>query len=256
MLESLLARLPDSALVLDVGGWASPQARADWVIDLQPYETRNWYETIGGRRREGEERFTAESWVVHDVCAPGPWPFDDGAFDFAICSQTLEDVRDPVKVCFELSRVARAGYVETPAAATELTRGIESPLWCGWRHHRWLVEPEGDGLVFLGKPHHVHSPLWPAIRSPRFLHSRDDLCVAWEGELPAREEILIDAAALDRRLLEIVERGSRADAVGAARRRTFSAAWQGYRAARTGAGRVVRGSASGPADAAGGPPAK
>jgi hypothetical protein len=240
VLDQLLADLPDSALVLDVGGWASPHPRADWVIDLGPYETRNWYETIGGAPREHTERFTAETWVVHDICAPGPWPLEDARFDFAICSQTLEDVRDPVKVCLELSRVAKAGYVETPAAAAELTRGIESPLWCGWRHHRWLVEPEGDGLVFVAKPHHVHSPLWPAIRSPMLLAGPRDLRVAWRGELPAREEFLVDSEALERRLAGILARGSRPDPLGAARRRAISTVWDGYRAGRSSAGRAYR----------------
>ena len=72
MLDGLLADLPDSALVLDVGGWASPHPRADWVIDVGPYETRNWYETIGAPARSHEERFTADTWVVHDICAPVP----------------------------------------------------------------------------------------------------------------------------------------------------------------------------------------
>jgi hypothetical protein len=240
VLDRLLAELPESALVLDVGGWASPHPRADWVIDLGPYETRNWYETIGGAPRGHVERFTAESWVVHDVCAPGPWPFEEDTFDFAICSQTLEDVRDPIKVCAELSRVAKGGYVETPAAGVELTRGIESPLWCGWRHHRWLVEPEGDGLVFVAKPHHVHNPLWPAIRSPKLLTAAEDVRVAWQEELPAREEFLIDAAALDRRLLEIASRSSRPDALGTARRAALEGAWGGYRAGRAQAGRAYR----------------
>ena len=240
MLDRLLADLPDSALVLDVGGWAAPHPRADWVIDIGPYETRDWYETIGGPRRRHAERFTAESWVVHDICAPGPWPFERDTFDFAICSQTLEDVRDPVKVCSELSRVARAGYVETPAAVVELTRGIESQLWCGWRHHRWLVEREGDGLVFVAKPHHVHNPLWPAIRSPRLLAVPRELQLAWTGELPAREEFLVDAAALDRRLLEIVARGSRPDPLGSVQRGVWGAAWRGYRGGRSAAGRLYK----------------
>ena len=161
-------------------------------------------------------------------------------FDFAICSQTLEDVRDPIKVCSELSRVARAGYVETPAAAVELTRGIEDPLWCGWRHHRWLVETDGPGLVFLAKPHHVHSPLWPAIRSPRLLTADPVLRLGWKGELPAREELSVDSEELDRRLFAIVERSSRPDSVGSARRGALEAAWRSYRAGRAGAGRAYR----------------
>jgi hypothetical protein len=240
VLDRLLADLPESALVLDVGGWASPHRRADWVIDLGPFETRNWYETIGAPRREYPERFTEESWVVHDICAPGPWPFEAGTFDFAICSQTLEDVRDPIKVCHELSRVAKAGYVETPSAAVELTRGIEDALWCGWRHHRWLVEQENGGLVFVAKPHHVHSPVWPAIASPRLLTVPLVLQLGWTGELPAREEFLVDAQALETRLLGIVRRSSRPDPVAAARRGALDAAWRGYRAGRSGAGRAYR----------------
>jgi methyltransferase family protein len=240
MLDRLLADLPDTALVLDVGGWASPHPRADWVIDIGPYETRDWYETIGAPRREHAERFTAASWVEHDICAPEPWPFEDDQFDLAICSHTLEDVRDPIKVCSELSRIAKAGYVETPAAATELTRGIESPSWCGWRHHRWLVERDGDGLVFLGKPHHVHSALWPSVRSPQLLLSTDDLQLGWTGSLPAREEFLIDSAALEARLLEIVARSSRPDRAGELRRDALVAAWRGYRSGRAQAGRAYR----------------
>ena len=40
---SLLERLADNERVLDVGGWAKPLDRADWVIDLLPYETRGLY---------------------------------------------------------------------------------------------------------------------------------------------------------------------------------------------------------------------
>ena len=49
------------------------------------------------RHRASDERFTADTWVVQDICTP--WPFADGQFDFAVCSHTLEDVRDPVFVC-------------------------------------------------------------------------------------------------------------------------------------------------------------
>jgi hypothetical protein len=243
LLDRLVSELSEFALVLDVGGWANPHPRADWVIDVGPWETRNWYsDALGAPRPTAPERFTRDTWIVHDVCAPGPWPLEDARFDFAICSQTLEDVRDPVKVCAELSRVARAGYVETPQAAVELTRGVESPLWCGWRHHRWLVERDGDGLVFLAKPHHVHNPFWPAIRSPRLLteDAAAPLRLAWNGSLPAREEMLIDSAALDQRLLEIVARSARPDAVGAARRSVLERAWRGYRAGRAAVGGRIR----------------
>lgn len=242
LLANCLRALPDTALVLDVGGWADPHERADWVIDIGAWETRGYYaHTLGAPSGNASERFTRETWVQHDVCAPGPWPFADRQFDFVICSQTLEDLRDPIKVCAEMGRVAKAGYVETPGAAIELTRGVESPLWCGWHHHRWLVDVPDGRLRFLAKPHHVHSPLWPSVRSPRHLHpeARANVEFAWSGRLEASEEILFDFAELDSHLSGLAARASTAPTENAARR-VAAVAWRGYQAGRSGAGRALR----------------
>src|SRR5581483_7473113 len=124
MLDSSRARLlellVDDALVLDVGGAASPFARADWVIDLLGYEQRGLY---GPPPDPAAERFSADTWVQRDICAREPWPFSTRQFDFSICSQTLEDVRDPVFVCNELMRVSRAGYIEVPSRLEEQSYG-------------------------------------------------------------------------------------------------------------------------------------
>ena len=69
----------------------------------------------------GPERFGTDTWVTRDMCDPEPWPFADDVFDFAICTFTLEDIRDPVRVCAEMSRVARAGYIEVPSLLDELS---------------------------------------------------------------------------------------------------------------------------------------
>lgn len=144
--ERLLARLRDDELVLDVGAGLRPLARADWVLDLLPHERR--------ATAEGE-RFTRETWVERDACSHEPWPFSDDQFDFAVCSHTLEDVRDPVWVCAELVRVARAGYIEVPSRLQEQSWGVIGP-WVGWSHHRWLVDV-GDGRIdFVHKPHALH----------------------------------------------------------------------------------------------------
>ena len=119
--DRIAGSVGDDDLVLDVGGWAEPFARADWVIDLEPYATRGLY---GDRVAAGAERFTADTWVVRDICDRERWPFHDGQFAFAICAHTLEDVRDPVWVCAELQRVARAGYVEVPSRLEEQALGV------------------------------------------------------------------------------------------------------------------------------------
>src|SRR4051794_8143444 len=149
----VLARIGPDDLVLDVGGWGQPFPRADWVLDLLPYGTRGLYDYD---RETAAERFSEATWVQRDICDHEPWPFADRQFDFAICSHTLEDIRDPIWVCSELQRVARAGYIEVPSRLEEQTHGFEGP-WTGWSHHRWITEQSGDGtLEFTFKPHLVH----------------------------------------------------------------------------------------------------
>jgi len=149
--ERIMGLLGNESRVLDVGGGARPFRRADVVLDLMPYESRGEL----GAEGPGAERFTADTWVQHDICAREPWPFGDKEFDFAICSQTLEDVRDPIWVCSELVRVAKAGYIETPSRLEEQSFGIQGP-WVGWGHHHWLVETEDDRVRFIFKHHVVH----------------------------------------------------------------------------------------------------
>lgn len=188
--------LPGDAAVLDVGGWGSPLARADWVLDILPHESRGLYGYDDAER--AAERFTRDTWVQRDVCASEPWPFADGMFDFAVCAHTLEDVRDPLRVCEELVRVARAGYVEVPAPVEELTFGIHGP-WVGWTHHRWITERDGDGLVFTAKPHLLPAPgrHLPAGTCDRLAPEQRVLQLWWHEELPVRERVIGSAEELD-----------------------------------------------------------
>ena len=193
--ERIEAMLPGDAVVLDVGGWGSPWARADWVVDVMPYETRGLY---GDPDPEGE-RFGPETWVERDVCARDPWPFADDQFDFAVCSHTLEDLRDPVWVCAELSRVARAGYVEAPSRLEEQSWGVIGDH-VGWSHHRWLVDIDGDRIEFVAKPHVIHAN--PEFHFPPGVADvlTDEERVQslfWEGTLDSRERIFLETAELD-----------------------------------------------------------
>jgi hypothetical protein len=198
--ESILQRLPEDALVLDVGGWGLPFTRADWVLDMFPYETRGLFDYD---RTTAVERFTADTWVQRDICDHEPWPFADRQFDFVVCSQTLEDLRDPIWVCRELQRVAKAGYVEVPAAVEELTWGVHGP-WVGWTHHHWITEPERDagghdGLRFTFKPHLLTAPGRHLAAGTLDGLPAEDRVVAlwWEGTLPAREQVLVGADDFD-----------------------------------------------------------
>ena len=175
MLAAAEARLPAAGRVLDVGGATNRVPRADVVLDLL----------------EGAD-------VRRDVCEREPWPFTDDEFDFAICSHTLEDVRDPVWVCSELVRVARAGYVEVPSRLEEQSWGVHGD-WVGWSHHRWLVDVAGDGIVFGHKPHAVHREghHFPAGFHATLTPERRVQWLWWEGGFPARERIFTEMAEHD-----------------------------------------------------------
>ncbi|MSU33894.1 MAG: methyltransferase domain-containing protein [Pedosphaera sp.] len=157
-------------LVLDVGGWADPFLRADYVLDQFRYETRGiCYHSLGKLPRSVTypdplpgERFRRETWIQHDICQ-GNWPFPDKMFDYVICSHTLEDIPNPFVVCEELQRVSKAGYIEAPARVVEQTRGQDGKT--GADHHHWVVEVQGNRVLFTAnsvpraRPGCVGSPM-------------------------------------------------------------------------------------------------
>jgi hypothetical protein len=209
MLEGAVAELErragEDGLVLDVGGWALPLTRADWVLDLMPYETRGLY-AYDRDVAAPHERFSAETWVRRDICAREPWPWPDDHFDLAVCSHTLEDVRDPVWVCSELSRVAKAGYVEVPSRLEEHSWGIHGP-WAGWSHHHWIAEVRYGGLEFVFKPHLMHNR--DTDHFPQGFHAtltpeERVQSLWWKGTLPATERIFVEATEIDAYLADFV----------------------------------------------------
>jgi hypothetical protein len=199
----ILERVPEDALVLDVGGGAVPFARADWVIDLLAYSER---ERFGTPADPASERFSERTWVQRDICDPEPWPFADDQFDFAVCSHTLEDVRDPVRVCAELIRVARAGYVEVPSRLEEQSYGVHGP-WTGWSHHRWLADVDSGEITFVFKSHTLSGRptarfpegFWPKLSAEERVSG-----LWWEGSFRYSERIFLDGPSLDAYLDDFV----------------------------------------------------
>src|SRR4030043_967401 len=106
--EEILRRLKEKDIVLEVGGWFRPFKRANWVVDVMPYETRGKGGVDGGVR----EYFSKQTWIQRDICSREPLPFKDKEIDFVICSHTLEDVRDPIFLCSEICRIGKRGYIE------------------------------------------------------------------------------------------------------------------------------------------------
>ena len=204
---AVLDGLPSSALVVDVGGGASPFKRADHVIDGLSYDERG---ALDGVEARDDERFGPESWTQLDLCEHRPWPFPDNHFDFATCTHVLEDLRDPVWVCSEMSRIAKAGYIETPSRVVEQSLGVEHPLYAGYYHHRWLVEAKDDCLLFRLKPHSLHS-LRGAIVARVGIRRKinpayADMSIEWEGAVHCEEVLSFDEAGVNRELRDFAAR--------------------------------------------------
>ena len=194
--QRILDTLSDDDVVLDVGGAMKPFNRADWIMDALPYEERGQLGSIGG----DAERFNSDTWVRRDFCDREPWPFRDKEIDFVICSHTLEDVRDPIWMCSEFNRIAKAGYIEIPSRLEEQTYGFQGPL-TGWSHHRWLIDVDQPGgrITFVHKSAVVeradsHFPT--AFRET--LSEEDRVSTLWwEGSFGYEERLCWDPIEFD-----------------------------------------------------------
>jgi len=206
-LRTILERLDPDDVVLDVGAWWRPFTRADWAMDLMPYETR----APNGHDGPLPERFTRDTWVQRDICDRTPFPFGDDEIDFVVCSHTLEDVRDPIWVCSEMVRVAKAGYIEVPSRLEEQCYGVEGP-WVGRSHHRWLIDMDAVGITFTSKSHMLHRR-----RECHFPYGFDsqlepaDLVqsLSWEGSFDYTERFFASPEEHDRYLAEFVAEGKK-----------------------------------------------
>lgn len=91
--------------------------------------------------------------------------YDEGKFAFAICTQTLEDIRNPICPLKMLPLVAREGFISVPYKWRELNY-VESHApqdqesqglvgtYMGYFHHRWIftiVEKEKPILRIFPK---------------------------------------------------------------------------------------------------------
>lgn len=119
--------------VLEIGPGTSPFKRADVSVDFVDVEG-------------------VKDLIKLDV-ATQPLPFKDKEFDFVVARHVLEDMYNPFPLCAEMSRVAKAGFVETPSPIAELGRGVDggSPPFRGYHHHRFMAWTFGKELRFISK---------------------------------------------------------------------------------------------------------
>lgn len=122
----------DDGLILDLGSGAFPNRDADILCDG---------ELADDLHRHGRAVVVDSRPFV--VARAEALPFRDASFAFVIASHIAEHVDDPMSFCQELSRVAHAGYVETPSPLADRLLHED--------YHLWRVSVRGGGLHFRRK---------------------------------------------------------------------------------------------------------
>jgi len=121
--------IADGHRVLDVGSGHVPFPRADTLLEKYPDQDAE-------RSGVGIDRADPRL-VIGDATA---MPFADKEFDYVVASHIAEHVDDPAAFFAELSRVARAGYIETPGWLGDLV--LREPF------HPWRIRRRGSVLEF------------------------------------------------------------------------------------------------------------
>lgn len=132
VVDYVASLIPEGARVLEIGPGHVPFRRATHFVDYV---------------QRGSLPIT-----ICDV-ANDPLPFDDKSFEFVYCRHVIEDMYNPFPLIREMSRVGKAGYIETPSPIAELCRGVDggSPPYRGYHHHRFIVWVQDGQLRLVSK---------------------------------------------------------------------------------------------------------
>ena len=119
-------------LVLEVGGGHNPHSRSNIVVDKH----------IDSNYHRSGDIFVNKNQVFKQADGEN-LPFEDKEFDYVICNQVLEHVENPESFLNELSRVGKAGFIETPSLIGEYLFPKES--------HSWVILELDNKLVLVKK---------------------------------------------------------------------------------------------------------
>ena len=195
--QTFLKNRPDFS-VLDVGG-----AMGSWLDEfVTAYLDCNASEYLAGKSKA--QLFDGnisdeEGW--ESILA---YVAEHGKFDFASCTQTLEDIRNPSLVLKMLPKVALQGYIDVPSKFLELKTGNEMPcdedrvkwglkgLIQGYTGHRWIFNMLEDGLLELYPKLPFTEHLTGLEKMTEAIEVKQDgktifpkymLCFRWEGSI-------------------------------------------------------------------------
>lgn len=132
--------------VIDVGGAMNPWGKEFVTAYFDILDESSTANLIA----EGSKLF------IGDICDYEQWEAlannakENGKYDFAICTQVIEDIRNPLEPIRWLPRIAKEGFISVPCKHSELCSGIECSIpedrevwgtdkdFRGYFHHRWI----------------------------------------------------------------------------------------------------------------------
>jgi hypothetical protein len=93
-------------------------------------------------------------------------PFKNKELDFTYCRHVLEDIQKPDDALYEIIRVSKNFYIETPSPLVEITKGVDarsfSNLYTGYIHHRFIIwsDFENETVYILPKYGFIENALF------------------------------------------------------------------------------------------------
>lgn len=178
--------------VVDIGGAMFPWAREV----VTHYIDMNDPKKMCGPEFDCEQ-FDKAVFFQGDICLQETWNEACSVlqpFDFAICSQTLEDIRDPTVALRNLPRIAKAGFITVPVKYRELNfveghGETEQREWNlkgayrGYFHHRWIFTLDNGLLKLFPKLNFVEC-LKGLEWADNQVNNYTELAFFWEDDIP------------------------------------------------------------------------
>jgi SAM-dependent methyltransferase len=163
--------LPDDAVVADIGSGHRPVPNARYYVERDPV---NDYE-------RGGMKFVKPKGILIVADIDNGIPLPDKSCDFVVASHILEHVENPAFVCSEISRIGKAGYIETPSTIQERLLNHQ--------FHKWFVRSDFETIIFKRK-RHVGSGKPPNYLFDVLAHNfaRGNFVHCWVDEIKCRVE--------------------------------------------------------------------
>ena len=131
----------------------------------------------------------AKQCFLGDINFPDTWiPIlnyvkENGKFDFAVCTHTLEDICNPKYVCKMMEQVSLEGYIAMPSKYMEFNKywindGIQFPPsdYRGFIHHLWIYNIENERIVAYPKISFIETNYFDDI----CWREQQEICIWWE----------------------------------------------------------------------------